>query len=667
MGGDGENDFSQDAFGYSLHYNTNDYKAIGGSSSEAFLSAVSSGTVTNLYNGNISRMATAITENVTGGDALNLGTQVRDFKYDELNRLISSNKVSGKGNDNAYATAYNYDANGNIKRLTRNDGNAEGMDDLKYHYIKDGAGNLISNRLLHVNDDVLGNELKDDIKDQRRDYAQNNPNTHNYKYDKIGNLIADEQEEIAEIKWNVQGKVQEIKRTANSTKSDLLFKYDAMGNRISKTEIYPKAIKDVKEITTYYVRDAQGNVMAVYSEQKYEDGKIDLSLTEQHLYGSSRLGMRQVNELLVEKDEIKEFEPEYSSRSLGEKSYELSNHLGNVLAVVSDKKKADGTADVKAVYDYYPFGMQMPGRSLSGDYRYGFTGMEIDGEINNSRSIYTTEFRLYDSRLGRWFSIDPKFLYQQWYTPFGGMNGNPIVFNDPNGDIVWGQILKWVAKRAIPLFFGGAAISTGTQFVGNLMYYDDVEKAVNNIDVFDAALDGTINVVTGGAGSIRLLFKEGTRVAIRKAYTVTVLELVAATTDLSFEGWETLFNGDKDVFEATSSFVLSLAGDYTAEQITGIFKRWALEDKIPSNFAPRNAEEKERILKINELVNSESFQTIIESGVSTIGEYVESVLSSDVKMEVKKIGTKSFINDKTPSDNTDIKVNLPIEPIQTEN
>ncbi|MDR1729998.1 MAG: hypothetical protein LBR52_04980 [Prevotellaceae bacterium] len=84
-----------------------------------------------------------------------------------------------------------------------------------------------------------------------------------------------------------------------------------MGNRISKTEIYPKAIDDVKEITTYYVRDAQGNVMAVYNEKKYEDGKIDLSLTEQHLYGSSRLGMRQVNELLVERDEIKEFDQAY--------------------------------------------------------------------------------------------------------------------------------------------------------------------------------------------------------------------------------------------------------------------------------------------------------------------------------------------------------------------
>jgi RHS repeat-associated protein len=247
-------------------------------------------------------------------------------------------------------------------------------------------------------------------------------------------LIADQQEEIAEIKWNVQGKVQEIKRTANSKKSDLLFKYDAMGNRVSKTEIYPKAIEDVQSITTYYVRDAQGNVMAVYNEKKYEDGKIDLSLTEQHLYGSSRLGMRQVNELLVEKDEIKEFDQAYSSRNLGEKSYELSNHLGNVLAVVSDKKKADGTADVVAVYDYYPFGMTMPGRSLSGDYRYGFGGHEKDDEVKGNGNHISFGDYGYDPRISRRWRPDP--IDQIFISNYAGFANNPIILVDPDGRTV---------------------------------------------------------------------------------------------------------------------------------------------------------------------------------------------------------------------------------------
>ncbi|MDR1730048.1 MAG: LysM peptidoglycan-binding domain-containing protein [Prevotellaceae bacterium] len=196
--------------------------------------------------------------------------------------------------------------------------------------------------------------------------------------------------------------------------------------------------------------------MATYSEQKYEDGKIDLLLTEQHLYGSSRLGMRQVNELLVEKDEIKEFEPEYSSRNLGEKVFELSNHLGNVLAVVSDKKKADGTADVKAVYDYYPFGMTMPGRSLSGDYRYGFGGHEKDNEVSGDGNHLSFGDYGYDPRLGRRWNMDPILVpHESSYATF---RNNPVVFSDPtgkcpdcpdgnytvqNGDTYWGLENQW--------------------------------------------------------------------------------------------------------------------------------------------------------------------------------------------------------------------------------
>jgi len=58
----------------------------------------------------------------------------------------------------------------------------------------------------------------------------------------------------------------------------------------------------------------------------------------------------------------------------GEKSYELSNHLGNVLSVISDRREAGSCtdslvdfyyADGKSVSDYYPFGMAMDCIELS--------------------------------------------------------------------------------------------------------------------------------------------------------------------------------------------------------------------------------------------------------------------------------------------------------------
>ena len=66
------------------------------------------------------------------------------------------------------------------------------------------------------------------------------------------------------------------------------------------------------------------------------------------------------------------------SHTLGQKNYELTNHLGNVLAVVSDERQSAIAAEVLSVNDYYPFGMTMPGRKFEKDaseeYRFGFTG-----------------------------------------------------------------------------------------------------------------------------------------------------------------------------------------------------------------------------------------------------------------------------------------------------
>lgn len=82
--------------------------------------------------------------------------------------------------------------------------------------------------------------------------------------------------------------------------------------------------------------------------------------------------------------------------------------------------------------DYYPFGMVLPGRNGSvSDYRYGFMGYEGDPEIKGEGNSYTTEFRQYDPRIGRWLSIDPVFKHHE--SPYAAYANNPIWFGDPNG------------------------------------------------------------------------------------------------------------------------------------------------------------------------------------------------------------------------------------------
>jgi RHS repeat-associated protein len=77
-------------------------------------------------------------------------------------------------------------------------------------------------------------------------------------------------------------------------------------------------------------------------------------------------------------------------------------------------------AYVRSVQDYYPFGMHMPGRSfVSGDgHRYGFQGQEKDDEVKGEGNSVNFKYRMHDSRLGRFFSVDPLTKDYPWNSPY---------------------------------------------------------------------------------------------------------------------------------------------------------------------------------------------------------------------------------------------------------
>lgn len=59
--------------------------------------------------------------------------------------------------------------------------------------------------------------------------------------------------------------------------------------------------------------------------------------------------------------------------------------------------------------------------------------MEADNEIKGDGNSYTTEFRQYDPRLGRWLSLDPLMDALPGMSPFAAYNNNPIYWRDPQG------------------------------------------------------------------------------------------------------------------------------------------------------------------------------------------------------------------------------------------
>jgi RHS repeat-associated protein len=530
IGSDGGTQTAKDVYGFSLKYFAGDYKAINHSNDAThflakedamyatqntkYFNGNTNPAYEGLYNGNISAMVTAIEPFMQGAE----GPQAMLYKYDQLNRIVHSTAYEATGiktsNDWLGLTAkadyeenYTYDANGNILTLTRKGDQNKSMDNFAYHYEEISEGfDKNSNRLSYVTDNVNSANYADDI---------DNQSAGNYDYDGIGNLIKDVSEQIANIEWHVNSKVKKVTRTSTSTKSDLEFQYDAMGNRVVKIE-KPRSGSGVKSednwIYTYYERDASGNTMAIYNKtydkvtsSKYKE---KLKISEQDIYGSKRLGLyvRTDNEVSV-----REFTSSMSSglfgaktqvnaatnpqadntnflHERGAKSYELVNHLGNILVVVSDRviaSTSDGlnidefNADLISANDYYPFGASMVGRTISSSlYRYGFNGKEKDKE--NTSGTYDFGARILEVRLGRWLSMDPWARKYPDVSPYVFSLNNPILLTDKGGDTVTVTVGAIPVGTTLINLYSGPEIKADATLKGKTIEVNVYEVTVTN-------------------------------------------------------------------------------------------------------------------------------------------------------------------------------------------
>lgn len=256
-GSDGSTSLTaQDAFGFSLGYYDGDYTPIDPGQAN-HLTVGTNNLGNSLYNGTVKHMVTAIEPFMAGGSPM-----ANAYRYDQLNRItgstsfesmnVSTHSWSNAIASNKYETAFGYDANGNMLSLNRKGDGAGAsnwdMDDLTYQYYSG------TNRLMAVNDAVDNAMYDNDFDDQGTSAAT-------YTYDAAGNLESDLTEEIENIEWNSYGSIKSINHQSTSSKADLAFQYGPMGNRIIKRAL-PKDLH--KERYSYYVRDADGRVLAVY-------------------------------------------------------------------------------------------------------------------------------------------------------------------------------------------------------------------------------------------------------------------------------------------------------------------------------------------------------------------------------------------------------------------
>jgi RHS repeat-associated protein len=74
------------------------------------------------------------------------------------------------------------------------------------------------------------------------------------------------------------------------------------------------------------------------------------------------------------------------------------------------------------------------GYRCAGRYRYGFNGKESDDEVSVADGSYDFGARMYDARLGRWWSVDGFFGEYPYHSPYLFVAASPIYFIDPDGN-----------------------------------------------------------------------------------------------------------------------------------------------------------------------------------------------------------------------------------------
>ena len=245
-------------------------------------------------------------------------------------------------------------------------------------------------------------------------------NSGTYQYDALGNMVRDNAEGLT-VGWNALDKVDTIRRNGNILS---MFRYSPTGQR---------QVKATSSDTTFYIHDATGNVMCVYRLKN-----DTLTASERYIYGSKRLGMLGQQVWITAGGAARL----QDRNTIGHRLYELTDHLGNVTTTLPDRKYITPNADNEPIYipdavtytDYYPFGFPMPRPGFTtGGYRYFFNGQEADNEVLGEGGFQNYGFRMYDTRIARFWGVDPLTKNYPMLTPFQFASCSPVWGVDIDG------------------------------------------------------------------------------------------------------------------------------------------------------------------------------------------------------------------------------------------
>ena len=345
-------------------------------------------------------------------------SKTADYAYDALYRITGFDLTGGVSED------FTYDRSGNIKTV------ASGGNTLTYKYSSDSTPNRL--------DRTTGTGGQ------------------TYTYNPNGWVTGNGADTLS---YDYRGLTTGYGSTA--------YLMDPDRRRVKKT---------VGTSTTYYLRGADGSVLAEYDRNQ--------ALTARYVYAGARRIARLAG---------------------SGASYYLTDHLGSTRSLVN------GSGTVTATYDYRPYGKVLAtgGTDTS---RFRFTGHERDDESGLDYMLA----RSYAYDIGRFLRPDPMQDEYPGLSPYSYAANNPLKFVDPDGSVlvpaIAGAVVGAVSDIAIQVAIkgrsledidlGSVALSAGTGALG-------VGVLTKLSHLSSVALYGTEAAIGAAASASHQLYETG--------------------------------------------------------------------------------------------------------------------------------------------------------------
>ncbi len=265
-------------------------------------------------------------------------SKTAEYEYDDLHRLTGFDLDGG-----ASTRSYRYDRNGNMTRMTKNRAG------VRYYYNPRSRPNRMDWGL-----GATGNSVKRFVYNENGWMTRAGTDTVTYDY-----------------------------RGLTTGYGSATYLMDPDRRRVKK---------NVGTAVTYYLRGADGAVLAEYSGQ---------TLSARYVYAGTRRIARIAGDSA---------------------SYYLADHLGSTRSLVDEE------GAVTAAYDYWPYGKVLATSGAESTH-FRFTGHERDPESGLDYMLA----RSYDYDIGRFLRPDPMQDEYPGISPYAYANNNPLKFVDPDG------------------------------------------------------------------------------------------------------------------------------------------------------------------------------------------------------------------------------------------